>query len=75
MSTERTPILSGAVPCLEMLMTAWEQLGEKNPDLAPFTSVALDWAVKYYKKMDQTSAYVVTMCEWTPSLFCISSYS
>jgi len=75
MSTERTPILSGAVPCLEMLMTAWEQLGQKNPDLEPFTSEALKWAVKYYKKMDQTSAYVVAMCEWTVLLFYISSYN
>jgi len=38
-------------------------------------SEALKWAVKYYKKMDQTSAHVVTMCEWTTLLFYISSYN
>jgi hypothetical protein len=48
-----------------MLMTAWEQLGMKNPNMEPFTTVGLEWAIKYYKKMDQTCAYVVAMGEWT----------
>jgi hypothetical protein len=48
-----------------MFMTAWEQLGERNPCLAQWTSIGVEWAVKYYDKMDKTCAYVVAMgkCE------------
>ena len=52
-----------------MLMTAWEQLGVKNPNMKPFTMVGFEWAIKYYKKMDQTYAYVVAMGEWTSLTF------
>jgi hypothetical protein len=61
MSAERTPILSGAIPCFEMFMAAWEQLGQRNPHLAQWTSVGILWAVKYYSKMDNTCAYVISM--------------
>jgi len=63
MSAERTPVLSGAIPCFEMFMTAWEQLGAKNPNLEPYINKGLGRAVKYYGKMDQTRAYVVSMGE------------
>ena len=52
-----------------MLMTAWEQLGTKHPNMKPFTTVGLEWAIKYYKKMDQTHTYVVAMGEWTSLAF------
>jgi len=61
MSTEKTPILSGAIPAFEMFMTAWEQLGNKNPRLWRWTSVGGKWAVKYYKRMDMTRAYIISM--------------
>ena len=61
MSAERMPVLSGAIPAFEMFMTTWEQLGEKNPHLSRWTSVGVSWAVKYYERMDQTRAYVVSM--------------
>jgi hypothetical protein len=64
MSVEKTPILSGAIPCFEMFMTAWEDLGNDYPHIKKWTSVGLDWAVKYYKKMDDTHAYVVAMGEF-----------
>jgi hypothetical protein len=74
MSGERTPVLSGAIPCFELFMTAWEQLGAKNPDMEPFIAVGLARAVKYYEKMDKTRAYVVSMGEWSSySLLCILS--
>ena len=63
MSSERTPILSGTIPAFELFMTAWEELGEKHPRLARWTKVGVEWAVKYYSKMDQTWAYVIAMCE------------
>lgn len=58
---ERTPILSNIVPAFEMCMTSWEWLGEKHPRLSPYTQIGLDWAIKYYKKMDNTKAYIVAM--------------
>jgi hypothetical protein len=44
-------------------MTAWEELGEKHPRLARWTKVGVEWAIKYYSKMDQMQAYVIAMCE------------
>jgi len=64
MSAERTPILSGAIPAFELFMTAWEQLGEKHPRLARWTNIGIEWAKKYYSKMDKTNAYVIAMCEF-----------
>jgi hypothetical protein len=61
MSAEKTPVLSGAIPAFEMFMTAWEQLGLRNPHLKRWTSVGVRWAVKYYQRMDKTRAYVVSM--------------
>ena len=63
MSKERTPILSGAIPTFEMFMTAWEQLGRDHPCLSQWTDISIEWATTYYKKMDDSSAYVITMCE------------
>ena len=59
--SERTPVLSDVVPAFELFMTAWETLGEKNPRLAPFTQVGVEWAVKYYERMDLLKAYIVAM--------------
>lgn len=61
MSGERTPILSNVIPAFEMLMSAWEKLGEKRENLKRFTNVGVEWAVKYYNRMDLTKAYVVAM--------------
>jgi len=61
MSAEKTPILSGAMPCFERFMTAWEHLGLDCPHLSKWTSIGIEWAVKYYEKMDATRAYVVAM--------------
>jgi hypothetical protein len=63
MSKERTPVLSGAIPSFEMFMTAWEQLGEIHPRLARWTDIGIEWATVYYKRMDESPAYVIAMCE------------
>jgi len=65
MSKEHTPILSGAIPAFEMFMTAWEQLGRDHPCLSQWTDIGIQWATTYYKKMDDSSAYVIVMCELT----------
>ena len=62
MSGERTPILCSAIPVFKMFMTTWEKIVEDHPNLAPLVRPGLDWAYKYYGRMDRTRAYVVTMC-------------
>ncbi|KAN0120540.1 Ribonuclease H-like domain containing protein [Russula decolorans] len=61
MSAESMPVLSGAVPSFEIFMTRWEKLRSKFPELKPLVDVGLEWAEKYYKRMDDTDAYVVAM--------------
>jgi hypothetical protein len=63
MSAESMLVLSGAVPSFEIFMTRWEKLRSKFPELKPLVDVSLEWAEKYYKRMDDTDAYVVAMCE------------
>jgi len=70
MSAEQTPILSGAIPAFELFMTAWEELGNKNPPLQRWTKIGIDWATKYYKKMDMTHAYVVSMSKFDVPCSC-----
>lgn len=67
MSAHATPVLSGAIPTFELLMTQWEYLGNNYPNLKPWTDIGLLWAKKYYKRMDATRAYVIAMCKF---VFC-----
>ena len=64
MSAHKTPVLSGAIPSFELLMTTWERLGEHHANLKPWTDVGLKWARKYYNHMDDTRAYIVAICEF-----------
>ena len=63
MAKEATPVLSGAIPSLELFMTKWELLAEKHASLQPFIEAGLAKAREYYKKMDLTQAYVVALGE------------
>jgi len=62
MSSEQFPRLGRAVPTFELVMTAWENLANGTPRLQPYLSVGLEWAKKYYVRMDNTRAYIVAMC-------------
>jgi hypothetical protein len=62
MSAESTPILSGAIPAFETFMTKWEQLAKQHAKLEPIIEPGLNWAYKYYNRMDDTKAYVIAMC-------------
>jgi hypothetical protein len=62
MSSESLPRLGSAVPCFELFMSAWEMLGATHPCVKPWTDVGLEWATKYYQRMDNTRAYVIAMC-------------
>jgi len=64
MSAHATPVLSGAIPSFELFMTRWEKLGDQYATLKPWTDIGLKWANKYYRRMDNTRAYVIAMCEF-----------
>jgi hypothetical protein len=57
------PTLSHAIISFERFMTDLENLGDEYEELKPWTDIALRWATKYYIRMDDTDAYVVTMCK------------
>jgi hypothetical protein len=63
MSSESTPILSGAIPAFEMFMTKWELVMEKNDKLKKYIKPGLECAYKYYGRMDRTNAYIISMCK------------
>ena len=66
MSSDKTPVLAGAVPSFERFMCVWEDLtkDESMQDVAPAIQAGLKCTYKYYNRMDCTSAYVVNMCEY-----------
>ena len=66
MSSDKTPVIAGAVPSFKRFMTVWEDLAgnDSMQDVAPAIRVGLEWAYKYYQRMDATSAYVVNMCKY-----------
>jgi hypothetical protein len=66
MLSESTPVLSRAISHFEMFMTEWERLGVQHEILNFWTDIGLDWAKKYYVRMDETDAYVVVMCKFYP---------
>src|SRR5262245_53864901 len=61
MSSESTLILSGAIPALELFMTKWEKIIEKNTSLKEYVKPGLECAYKYYDRMDRTWAYIIAM--------------
>ena len=63
MSGEKTLILSSVIPAFKMFTYSWEQLAVKHPRLSPWIDIGMAKATEYYKRMDRTSAYIMTMCE------------
>jgi hypothetical protein len=70
MAREATPVLSGAIPSLELFMSRWELLASKYPNLAPFINAGLVKAREYYAKMDSTRAYVISLGKVISTLLC-----
>ena len=60
MSGESTPILCGTIPVFEMFMSKWEEM-QKVSRLKQLVQPGLDWTYKYYRRMDRTRAYIITM--------------
>lgn len=68
-ANERTPTLHFAIPLFEKLLTLWEELSNKKKSPRPnriekLVNIGLEWAVKYYKKLDNSQAYTITMCTY-----------
>jgi hypothetical protein len=55
-------MLAGVIPSFEMLMTHWEKLAKDMPRLQRYIQPGLTSAYKYYKRMDETKAYIIAMC-------------
>jgi hypothetical protein len=64
MSGESMPILSGAIYSFELFMTTWENIVRDYPHLEKYVKPGLDWAYKYYGRMDRTRAYIISMCKY-----------
>ena len=45
-----------------MFMMRWEMNAMDNPRLKLIIQPGLEWAYKYYHRMDSTKAYVISMC-------------
>src|SRR5258708_23409900 len=61
MSSERMPILSGAISSFELFMTRWENIIQDHPSLEKYIKPSLDWAYLYYGHMDSTRAHIISM--------------
>lgn len=73
MAGEKLPILSMAIPSFETFMTRWEIqakrfVKKKKTFLADAIEEGLSFARKYYRRMDDTTAYTVAMSKYTCSL-------
>jgi hypothetical protein len=64
MSSEMTPVVSKAIKYFELFMTDLESLGSEFRELKPWTDIGLSCAKKYYVQMDDTDAYVISMCKF-----------
>lgn len=67
MSSENTPILAGAIPAFELFIASWKAM-LNDPDLQSenirtIIRPGLAIADKYYNKMADTDAYIISMCE------------
>lgn len=70
MANETVPTLSSAIPSLELFMTKWESLAEKHTNLRPFIEAGLIKAREYYKRMDDTRAYVLALGQSISIVLC-----
>jgi hypothetical protein len=62
MSSKSTPLLSGAVPTFQDIITLWRKNAREAPYLVPFIGIGLAWTDRYTDRMDKTMAYAVAMC-------------
>jgi hypothetical protein len=67
MSSENTPILAGAIPVFELFIVSWKAMLKdadlQSENIGKFLQPGLTIAEKYYNKMADTDAYIISMCE------------
>ena len=61
LSSESMPVLSYAITEIKEYMTALEKLGKDHYILKPWVDIGVQWATKYYCRMDDMKAHVVAM--------------
>lgn len=64
---QHVPTLCYSIQYMERFITAWEELPNKCGSvraarIRPYVQVGVRWATKYYKKLDNSYAYVISMC-------------
>lgn len=64
MAGEKLPSLCGMIPAIEMFMSGWDDLCQKEQHLKLFIQPGLEYAVKYYRAIDKTSSYAIAMCKY-----------
>ena len=61
MSSESAPVLCDTIPAFEEFMTEWEDIKDDTPRLKKYIEPRLECVYKYYVRMDDTQAYIITM--------------
>lgn len=64
MTSERIPLLGGAVPAYETFFEHWKAMSQSstNPQFGPILEEALTHADQYHQLMRANDAYLLAMC-------------
>ncbi|KAJ7483095.1 hypothetical protein B0H11DRAFT_1723367, partial [Mycena galericulata] len=67
MSSQNTPILAATIPAFELFLSAWEAMKDdedlEEENVASIIRPGLNLAKSYYKKLGDSNAYIIAMCE------------
>ncbi|EIW74484.1 hypothetical protein CONPUDRAFT_36856, partial [Coniophora puteana RWD-64-598 SS2] len=61
MSSESLPRLGRAAAYLELLIYGWDHVGQVDPRAKPFADLGSNKAYEYYRRTDNSDAYVISM--------------
>jgi rRNA maturation endonuclease Nob1 len=77
MSSENTPILAATIPAFELFLSAWQAMKADGDlaveNVASIISPGLNIAKNYYRKLDDSNAYIIAMCacsSWFHKMTC-----
>lgn len=78
MAKETTPTLCNAIRFMESWMTVWEDhqnlLAGEDHCAHDWVEEGLLWAKKYYRKMDDSKAFAISLCTCS-HIFCDNSHA
>lgn len=63
LAAEKSPSLCDFIAEIETIMTEWENMSETYPETSEAIKEGCDKIIKYYNKLDDCNAYVISMCE------------